>query len=60
MQQMNKFHFFAKRSIFGYFGNPIKDKNLMKQVICLYEDAGYKNLLPLTYTRPVYDLKCGI
>lgn len=32
----------------------------MKQIICLFEDEGYKNLLPLTYTRPVYDLRCGI
>lgn len=32
----------------------------MKQIICLFEDAGYQNLLPLVYTRPVYDLRCGI
>ncbi len=28
--------------------------------IIIYEDEGYKNFLPLTYTRPVYDLRCGI
>lgn len=29
-------------------------------VICLFEDAGYRNLLPLVYTKPVYELRCGI
>ncbi|MEE9466321.1 MAG: GlmU family protein [Candidatus Neomarinimicrobiota bacterium] len=24
------------------------------------EDAGFRNFLPLTWTRPVYDLKCGM
>ena len=24
------------------------------------EDAGFRNFLPLTWTRPVYDLRCGI
>ena len=28
--------------------------------IIIYEDEGYKNFLPLCWTRPVYDLKCGI
>ena len=28
--------------------------------ICIYEDLGYQSLLPLTYTRPVYDLLIGI
>ncbi len=28
--------------------------------IIIYEDEGYKNFLPLTWTRPVYDLKCGV
>jgi UDP-N-acetylglucosamine diphosphorylase/glucosamine-1-phosphate N-acetyltransferase len=32
----------------------------MKMNICLFEDIGYKNLLPLVYLRPVYDLNCGI
>jgi len=32
----------------------------MKPVIMIYEDTGFKNLLPLTYLRPVYDLRCGI
>lgn len=32
----------------------------MKQSILLFEDSGFKNLLPLTYLRPVYYLKCGI
>lgn len=27
--------------------------------ICIFEDESYKNLLPLVYLRPVYDLKCG-
>jgi UDP-N-acetylglucosamine diphosphorylase/glucosamine-1-phosphate N-acetyltransferase len=29
-------------------------------IIYLYEDEGYRNLLPLTWTRASYDLKCGI
>jgi len=28
--------------------------------VIIYEDEGYKNFLPLTWTRPVYDLRCGI
>ncbi len=32
----------------------------MKLNICLFEDSGYINLLPLVYLRPVYDLNCGI
>lgn len=28
--------------------------------ICLFEDEKYRNFLPLTYLRPVYDLRCGI
>ena len=32
----------------------------MNSKICLFEDAGFKNLLPLVYLRPVYDLRCGI
>lgn len=32
----------------------------MKQAICIFEDEGYKNLLPLVYLRPAYDLLCGI
>lgn len=32
----------------------------MGQIICLFEDKEYTGLLPLTYTRPVYDLNCGI
>lgn len=28
--------------------------------ICIYEDNGFHDLLPLTYTRPVYDLVTGI
>ncbi len=29
-------------------------------MICLFEDAGYRNLLPLVYTKAVYELRCGI
>lgn len=32
----------------------------MKKNICIFEDEFYKNLLPLVYLRPVYELKCGI
>ncbi|MEG8946006.1 GlmU family protein [Rosettibacter firmus] len=32
----------------------------MLQAICLFEDSDYKNLLPLVYFRPVFDLRCGI
>jgi UDP-N-acetylglucosamine diphosphorylase/glucosamine-1-phosphate N-acetyltransferase len=28
--------------------------------ICIYEDSGCNNLLPMTYVRPVYDLFCGM
>ena len=28
--------------------------------LIIYEDEGYKNFLPLTWTRPVYELRCGI
>jgi len=28
--------------------------------ICIFEDKGYKKLLPLVYLRPVYKLRCGI
>ncbi len=28
--------------------------------LCVFEDAYYRRLLPLSYTRPVYDLRCGI
>ena len=28
--------------------------------ICIYEDSGYNNLLPMAYVRPVYDLFCGM
>ena len=28
--------------------------------LCIFEDDGYANLLPLTFLRPVYDLRCGI
>ncbi|MCX6173708.1 MAG: putative sugar nucleotidyl transferase [Ignavibacteriales bacterium] len=32
----------------------------MKTAICIFEDEGFRNLLPLTYLHPVYDLKCGM
>ncbi|MCL4546981.1 MAG: GlmU family protein [Bacteroidetes bacterium] len=32
----------------------------MKNILCIFEDEGFKNFLPLTYLRPVYDLRCGI
>jgi UDP-N-acetylglucosamine diphosphorylase/glucosamine-1-phosphate N-acetyltransferase len=28
--------------------------------VCIFEDQGYKNLLPLTYMRPAYELLLGI
>lgn len=28
--------------------------------LIIYEDEGYQNLLPLTWARPAYDLRCGI
>jgi UDP-N-acetylglucosamine diphosphorylase/glucosamine-1-phosphate N-acetyltransferase len=27
--------------------------------ICIFEDYNYENFLPLTYTRPVFELRCG-
>mgnify|MGYP001611856150 CR=1 FL=1 len=32
----------------------------MVDTICLFEDPQYVKLLPLVYTRPVYELRCGI
>lgn len=32
----------------------------MADSICIFEDTSYKNLLPLVYFRPVYDLRCGM
>ena len=32
----------------------------MTNQICIFEDQYYRRLLPLVYTRPVYDLRCGI
>ncbi len=29
-------------------------------MICIFEDEAFGNFLPLVYTRPVYDLKCGV
>ncbi len=31
----------------------------MVSTVCIFEDPRYANLLPLTYTRPVYDVRCG-
>ncbi|MFC1596292.1 putative sugar nucleotidyl transferase [Candidatus Margulisiibacteriota bacterium] len=28
--------------------------------LCIFEDTKYRNFLPLTYMRPVYDLSCGL
>jgi UDP-N-acetylglucosamine diphosphorylase/glucosamine-1-phosphate N-acetyltransferase len=28
--------------------------------ICIFEDQHYRRLLPLAYTRPVYELRCGV
>jgi len=28
--------------------------------ICIFEDEGYKSLLPLTYMRPTWGLRCGM
>jgi UDP-N-acetylglucosamine diphosphorylase/glucosamine-1-phosphate N-acetyltransferase len=28
--------------------------------ICIFEDAGWRRLLPLTHLRPVYELRCGM
>ncbi|MFQ6040125.1 MAG: putative sugar nucleotidyl transferase [Candidatus Poribacteria bacterium] len=38
------------------------DRNINGLVrnICIFEDKGFENLLPLTYTRPVYELFCGM
>lgn len=32
----------------------------MSETICIFEDPQHVQLLPLVYTRPVYDLRCGI
>ncbi len=32
----------------------------MPSHICIFEDEFYRQLLPLVYFRPVYDLRCGI
>ena len=28
--------------------------------ICIFEDKSYSDFEPLVYSRPVYDLRCGI
>ena len=28
--------------------------------LCIFEDEGFANLLPLAYTRPTYELRCGV
>ena len=30
------------------------------QTVCIFEDEGYARFFPLTHTRPVYDLVCGV
>ncbi|MCB9849481.1 MAG: GlmU family protein [Phycisphaerales bacterium] len=32
----------------------------MSRPLIIYEDSGFRNLLPLTYTRPACRLRCGI
>ncbi len=32
----------------------------MPNTLCIFEDVHFKNLHPLVYFRPVYDLRCGI
>jgi UDP-N-acetylglucosamine diphosphorylase / glucose-1-phosphate thymidylyltransferase / UDP-N-acetylgalactosamine diphosphorylase / glucosamine-1-phosphate N-acetyltransferase / galactosamine-1-phosphate N-acetyltransferase len=32
----------------------------MSETVILFEDEGYRPFLPLVYTRPVFDLRCGI
>src|SRR5262249_53143922 len=32
----------------------------MSDTVILFEDEGYRPFLPLVYTRPVFDLRCGI
>lgn len=32
----------------------------MTVAICIFEDTQYNKLHPISYTRPVYDLRCGI
>src|SRR5512140_3575260 len=32
----------------------------MVDTICIFEDEAWRQLLPLSYTRPVYDLRCGM
>jgi UDP-N-acetylglucosamine diphosphorylase/glucosamine-1-phosphate N-acetyltransferase len=37
-----------------------RDTNRLVRNICIFEDKGFENLLPLTYTRPVFELFCGM
>lgn len=32
----------------------------MIESICIFENNNYNNFYPLTYNRPIYDLRCGI
>ncbi len=32
----------------------------MSDTVILFEDEGYRSFLPLVYSRPVYELRCGI
>ena len=38
----------------------LKDYEKMNRVLCIFEDKKVRNFYPLTLTRPVYDLRCGI
>ena len=56
-------HFFHKylgilSNIFVYFLG--KNRYNYPMQVCIFEDKGYANLLPLTYTRPAYFLRVGI
>jgi len=32
----------------------------MEKILIIFEDVKYKNLLPLVYLRPVFDLRTGV
>ena len=44
----------------NFFLHESKKEMMKNHSLTIYEDAGWKNLLPLVYTRAVFQLVCGM
>src|SRR6185369_18037643 len=40
--------------------HPFTSSLVMSETIILFEDEGYRTFLPLVYSRPVFELRCGL